>query len=45
VYLKQTYNKVCIRKHLSDAAPILNNLKQMPYHHCFIIQLGRSRKI
>jgi hypothetical protein len=29
VYLNETYNKVCIGKHLSDSFPIQNGLKQL----------------
>jgi hypothetical protein len=36
--LNETYNKIHIGRHLSDAFPIQNDLKQeMLYHQCFRI--------
>jgi hypothetical protein len=36
IYLSETYNKVCIGKHLSDNFSVQNDLKQERcfYHHC-----------
>jgi len=36
MHLNETYSKVCMIKHLSDAFPVQNGLKQGDaYGHCF----------